>query len=93
MLRPPHPEGGLGAIRVEARGRSGPERTVAVFGAVDHPAVAAGAVAAVAAAHAVSGRLDGVGAGGLAALCRPSEFLADLRARGVRVAVFEGLDG
>lgn len=90
MLRPPHAEGGLGAVRVEVRGRLGSERVVAVFGAVDHPAVAAGAVVAVAVRHALAGRLRSAGAGGLARLAEPGPFLADLRARGVRVAVFEG---
>ena len=48
MLRPPHAEGGIGAIRVELRGRVGVERRVAVYGAIERPAVAAGAVAAAA---------------------------------------------
>src|SRR5207249_5996156 len=42
MLRPPHPEGGVGAVRVEVRGRQGPSREVTVLGAIDPPAVAAG---------------------------------------------------
>ena len=42
----PHPEGGPGAIRVEVRGRRGTSRDVVVLGAMDRPAVAAGAVAA-----------------------------------------------
>ena len=45
MLRPPHAEGGLGAVRVELRGRVGIERRVSVFGAVERPAAAAAAVA------------------------------------------------
>ena len=47
MLRPPHPEGGPGAVRVEVRGRRGTSRDVTVLGAMDRPAVAAGAVAAL----------------------------------------------
>src|SRR4029079_7933273 len=46
MLRPPHPEGGPGGVRVEVRGRRGTARVVQVLGAMDRPAVAAGAVAA-----------------------------------------------
>ena len=49
MLRPPHPEGVLGAVRVEIRGRRGAASDVLVLGAMDRPGVAAGAVAAVAA--------------------------------------------
>ncbi|MGI8759545.1 MAG: Gfo/Idh/MocA family oxidoreductase, partial [Acidimicrobiales bacterium] len=47
MLRRPHPEGKLGAVRVEVRGRRGAALDAAVLGAIDRPAVAAGAVAAV----------------------------------------------
>jgi len=92
MLRPPHPEGLIGALRVELRGRQGPAHEVAVLGAIDRPAVAAGAVAAVSAAWAGSGRLGRVGAGGLALLLTdPVPFLHELAGRGVRAAVFEGI--
>ena len=90
MLRPPHPEGELGAIRVEVRGAEGQARDDRVLGAVDRPAVAAGAVAAQAARWAVEGRLSRPGAAGLAALVEPGPFLATLADRGVKVAVFEG---
>lgn len=91
MLRRPHPEGLLGAVRVEARGRRGPATDVRVLGAVDRPAVAAGAVAGVAAAWAVSGRLSRPGAGGLAELVgEPVAFLHQLARLGVRAAAFEG---
>src|SRR5438477_1613502 len=76
MLRPPHPEGLIGALRVELRGRRGSSQEAAVLGAIDGPAVAAGAVAAVSAAWAVSRRLGRVGAGGLALLLSdPVPFL------------------
>jgi hypothetical protein len=90
MLRPPHAEGGIGAVRVEVRGRRGAVRDVAVLGAMDRPAVAAGAVAAVAAVWVGEGRLRGPGALGLAALAEPGPFLADLARRGVKAAAFEG---
>lgn len=90
MLRPPHPEGGLGAIRVEVRGRRGPSRDVTVLGAMDRPAVAAGAVAALTAVEAASGALARSGAAGLASLVEPGPFLQELARRGVKVAVFEG---
>jgi len=91
MLRSPHPEGLIGALRVELRGRRGPAHEVAVLGAIDRPAVAAGAVAAVSAAWTVSGRFARVGAGGLALLLAdPVPFLHELAGRGVRAAVFEG---
>jgi hypothetical protein len=91
MLRPPHPEGVLGAIRIEVRGRRGPVTDSRVLGAIDRPAVAAGTTAAVAAAWAADGRLLRAGAGGLAELVdEPVAFLQELAHRGVRAAVFEG---
>lgn len=91
MLRPPHPEGLVGAVRVEVRGQRGSGRDVRVLGALDRPAAAAGAVAALAAAWAVNGDLARTGAAGLAELVGdPVPFLAELARRGVRAAVFEG---
>jgi saccharopine dehydrogenase-like NADP-dependent oxidoreductase len=91
MLRPPHPEGGPGAVRVEVRGTQGAAREVRVLGAVDRPAVGAGAVAAVAAWWSVEGRFVRPGAAGLAVLLADTvPFLAELARRGVRAAVFEG---
>jgi saccharopine dehydrogenase-like NADP-dependent oxidoreductase len=90
MLRPPHPEGGPGGVRVEVRGRRGMARVVQVLGAMDRPAVAAGTVAAVAAVQAGLRQLRRPGAGGLAELVDPLPFLSDLAQRGVKAAVFEG---
>jgi hypothetical protein len=91
MLRKPHAEGTIGAIRVEVRGRRRPATDVRVLGPIDRPGVAAGAVAAVAGAWAVEGRFARTGAGGLAELVpEPAPFLHELAARGIRAAVFEG---
>jgi hypothetical protein len=91
MLRKPHPEGMLGAVRVEVRGLRGASHDVEVYGALDRPAVASGTVAAVAAAWTTDGRLSRPGAGGLAELIdEPVPFLQELARRGVRAAVFEG---
>jgi saccharopine dehydrogenase-like NADP-dependent oxidoreductase len=91
MLRPPHPEGELGAVRVEVRGLRGPARDAVVFGAIDRPALAAGTLAAVAAAWAADGRLARSGSAGLAELVdEPVPFLRELSRRGVRAAIFEG---
>ncbi len=89
-LTRPSPEGVLGAIRVEVAGTQGLTRDARVVGAIDRPAVAAGAVAALAARWAVDGRLSRPGAAGLASLVEPGPFLAVLAERGVKVAVFEG---
>ncbi|HEX2048900.1 MAG TPA: NAD(P)-binding domain-containing protein [Acidimicrobiales bacterium] len=90
MLRRPHPEGTLGAVRVEVRGRQGQVEGDRVLGAIDRPAVAAGAVAALAAHWAAAGRLTRPGAGGLGELADPGPFLAALADRGVKAAIFEG---
>jgi hypothetical protein len=90
LLRRPHPEGSLGAIRVEVRGRQGQVRSDRVLGAVDRPAVAAGSVAAVAARWVADGRLARTGAGGLASLVDPGPYLGALADLGVKAAVFEG---
>lgn len=90
MMRRPHPEGGPGAVRMELRGRQGGIRAARVLGAMDRPAVAAGAVAAVTAVAAARGELLETGAAGLARLVSPVPFLIELARRGVKVATFEG---
>ncbi len=89
MLRPPHPEGGPGALRVEVRGRQGQRRETKVLGAMDRPGVAAGAVAAVAALWVAEGRVP-PGSAGLAAGVDTLALLTELARRGVRAAAFEG---
>jgi saccharopine dehydrogenase-like NADP-dependent oxidoreductase len=89
MLRKPHPEGLVGAVRVEVRGRRNGQTEVRVLGALDRPAVAAGAVAALATRWAVDGRLP-PGAQGLGALAEPVPFLVALATVGIKAAVFEG---
>ncbi len=89
MLRPPHTDGGPGAIRVELRGRVGQAVETVILGVMDHPSVAAGTVAALSAVGAAEGRAP-VGASGLAGWPTGRRLLADLRSRGVRVAAFGG---
>lgn len=90
MLRPPHAEGGLGALRVELRGPRLGAREVAVLGAIDRPAIGAGAVAAVVALEILAGVLP-AGAYGLADERLPTEhLLAELARRGVKAARFTG---
>ena len=90
MLRPPHPEGALGAIRVELRGARAGERAVDVLGAIDRPAIAAGAVLAVIATAVAAGEFP-AGAFGLSDDRLPTgSMLAELSRRGVRAARFTG---
>ena len=90
MLRKPHPEGGPGAIRVEVRGRRSGAVDVEVLGAMDRPAVAAGAVAALVTVALGRGEARRTGAAGLAELVDPLPLLNELARRGVKAAVFEG---
>jgi hypothetical protein len=83
-------DGGMGAFRVEMRGRRAGTHHVEVYGAVDRAAVASGTVAAVACMAAVTGRLDRFGAGGLGQVDEPVPMLAELARRGVKAAVFAG---
>jgi saccharopine dehydrogenase-like NADP-dependent oxidoreductase len=89
MLRPPHQDGGPGAIRTEVRGRMGRAVETTVLGVMDHPSVAGATVAGVATLAVGEGRAP-VGAAGLAAWPDPRWYLSQLRTRGVRVATFTG---
>lgn len=89
MLRRPHADGGPGAVRVEVRGIVGGAHEVVVYGAMDRPAVAGGAVAALAALALGSGEARRTGAAGIAGLVDPVAMLAGLAERGVRCAVFD----
>lgn len=89
MLRRPHPEGLVGAVRVEVRGLRQGAQDVLVYGALDRPAVASGAVVALAARWVADGRIA-PGARGLVAIEDPVPALQELAAIGVRAAVFEG---
>ncbi len=90
MLRRPHSEGTVGAIRVEVRGLRAGHRITEVLGAFDRPASAAGAVAAVAMADLCSGRGRRSGAGGIAEMLEAGPLLRELTRRGVKSAVFAG---
>lgn len=90
MLRRPHPEGGIGAVRVELRGRVGVERRISVFGAVERPAVAAGAMATAVTLEVLRGRIAH-GAAGLAGVADTVSMLDTLAAQGVKPVRFEGI--
>ena len=91
MLRPPHADGGPGAVRVELRGeRTGEGRTTVVYGAMEVPSAAAAAVAARAAELVLEGGLRRAGAGGVAELVDPLAMLRSLADRGIKAAAFTG---
>ncbi len=81
----------LGAIRVEVWGRREAGRDVVVYGAIDRVSIAAGALAAITALRLVDrDRPPPPGVHGVAELLDPLAAMAELSARGVRSAVFEG---
>ncbi len=91
MLRRPHPEGIVGAVRTEVRGRRAGAWETLVYGAYDRPGIASGAVAAVAATALVRGELGiGPGAAGLGASTQARVLLDELARRGVKAAAFTG---
>jgi saccharopine dehydrogenase-like NADP-dependent oxidoreductase len=90
MLRPPHPEGLIGGVRVEVRGWVDGRAVTHVVGAVDRPAIVAGTLAAAVAVAAARGELAH-GAGGVGVLAHDTgALLAHLADRGVKVAAFIG---
>ncbi|MGI8492947.1 MAG: hypothetical protein ACR2KC_05915 [Acidimicrobiales bacterium] len=91
MLRPPHPEGTVGAVRAEVRGWRGASAATVVMGAVAPPGLAAGTVAAVVALWACAGDLARPGVGGVAEMVPdPGRFLRHLAERGIQVSEFDG---
>lgn len=93
MLRPPHPEGLVGAVRVEVRGFLGSTATTFTIGASAPPALAAAATAATAVRWAALGGFGRDGSAGLAELVdQPGEFLRELAGRGVTTSVFAGAE-
>jgi hypothetical protein len=91
MLRTPHPEGLVGAVRVEVRGWVDGRAETKILGAAIAPAMAAGAVSAQTARWAVTGRLVRPGASGLARLVdAPGPYLKELGEGGISVSLFAG---
>ena len=90
MLTPPHPEGGLGAVRVEMRGWRGDQRHVEVIGVAERLARLAGLVASASAAAIERGQIAG-GVHVLGAEHLPNDvILGDVTTEGVRLQEFIG---
>jgi hypothetical protein len=92
MLTPPHPEGDLGAVRVEARGAAADgSRVTVIAGVVSTTARLAAAVAAVVATQVVHVGLEpGVHSPGDLVL-EPLDLLHHATAAGVQVQEYTGL--
>lgn len=90
MLSPPHADGGVGAVRVELRGRVGTAREIRILGAVERPSIGAAAVIGAAVDEVLEGSIPS-GVRGLATSVDPSRFLKRARDRGLVGQEFEGL--
>ncbi len=90
MLRAPHPEGLVGAVRVELRGAVGVAREVVVLGVADPLAVVAARVATGTASMVAAGAVP-PGVVTLADAAAPTDaLLAALVEQGLRLERFEG---
>ena len=95
MLRPPHADGGPGAVRVEVRGRVDGRFETIVYAVAADPSRGAGVMGAVTATALATGLLaGGVGPGrgsfGLSELNGPAALLQRCRRFGLRVMTFDG---
>ena len=90
MLRPPHTDGGPGALRVEIRGVLEGDQATAVIGAIDYPSAVAGALASISAEWLLQEALPH-GAWSLGMLDDPVPWLQELETRGITAAVYEGI--
>lgn len=92
MLSPPHREGGIGALRVEARGHDeAGARVTLIWGVAELIGTAAGAVAAAFVDVIAAGQAEpGVVVAGDAAL-PTAALLAGVARRGVRLQAFTGI--
>jgi hypothetical protein len=91
MLAPPHPEGGLGGLRIEVRGMRDGARHTSIAGVAERVAQVAGVVAATTARAISSGSLTIPGAFVLGESELPNEeLLSSVLAAGVRLHEFVG---
>ena len=90
MLRPPHPEGKLGAVRVEVRGQRDGGWAGRILGASAAPGFASVAVLMSLISLIGSGRVDQRGAVGLSEVVDAGEFLELVAGNGVAAEVFAG---
>ncbi|WP_420434261.1 NAD(P)-binding domain-containing protein [Candidatus Poriferisocius sp.] len=90
MLRPPHPEGKLGAVRVEIRGQKGQKWTGRILGASAPPGNVTAAVLVSAIELFAAEKLRQIGAMGLAEVVDAAEFLDALEGQKIVCEEFSG---
>lgn len=96
MLSPPHPEGGLGAVRVEIRGSRSGERITEVAGVTERTGIIAAAVAASVAERVVADIASGTPPTGLITLgdgrLDNRSLVDDVIRRGIPVCEYVGAE-
>ncbi len=92
MLRPPHADGGPGAVRVEVRGWAGTSVRTEVLGMFAMPSRAAGTFGAIVAERLARVPVE-AGVNSAVEVIPASELLADLHAAGLAPTRFEGASG
>ena len=90
MLRPPHPEGKLGAVRVEVRGQRGGAWVGRILGASGAPGFVASSVVMGVLELIGAGKVDGTGVVGLSEVVDAGEFLDLVAGQGVASEEFAG---
>lgn len=80
----------LGGVRVEVRGLIDESPVTTVYGLVDRPSVASATLSAICVRSVVAA--GALGAGGVTEFIEPLPTLSMLAARGVKTAVYEGVD-
>lgn len=90
MLRPPHPEGKLGAVRVEVRGQRDGAWEGRILGASAAPGFAAAAAVMAVIELVGSGKVTGDGVVGLSEVVDAGEFLDLVAGQGVVCEEFAG---
>lgn len=92
MLRPPHADGGPGAVRVEVRGWGPDGAETVVYGLFGWPSQISGTMAALV-AERVGGTVVTPGAGGVMERFEAADLLRSLADAGFEPVAFEGAGG
>ena len=89
MLTPPHNDGGLGAVRVEVRGRINERRATKILGAASTPSTVSAIVAETLLDYMKPA--ETFGAMGIASLVQSKNFVNEVHKKGVNIFEFDGI--
>ncbi len=89
MLTPPHNDGGIGAVRVEVRGRINERRETKILGAAATPSTTSAIISEMLLPHILASHF--YGASGVASLVPPNQFISELGRKGVKLFEFDGI--